>query len=190
MELYLPWAQNKQTYQYIKEYRNLNDNDLAITPPHFTPLTQHPPTHTHTKILRHASASALPKMESCKITVSEVIYLNLARAQLRNGCLDPAKINEISETSKQRKWRSREWLVVSVWDLFSWTLTESKVSQFQSPRAGVVEWVAWVGRQPAFLSDNQLEDSDNLFRLKHGMADTLIHFAKMTVEKAAHCYQE
>ena len=40
-----------------------------------------------------------------------------------------------------------------------------------------------MGRQSAFLSDNQLEDSDNLFRLNPGMAETsLIHFAKAIAE--------
>lgn len=42
-----------------------------------------------------------------------------------------------------------------------------------------------MNRQPAFLSDNQLEDSDNLFRLKPGKADTsLICFAKVTEENS------
>lgn len=135
MELCLPWAQNKQTYQEIKEYRKLNDIDLA-TPPH--------PTHTHMNILRHTSA--LLKMESCKIMISEGIYPNLARAKLRNGCLDPTKISEISETSKQRQWRARG-------DLLS--LSEiTLVELWQSPRTpdfkaqgqgSVVKWHGWAG---------------------------------------------
>jgi hypothetical protein len=40
-----------------------------------------------------------------------------------------------------------------------------------------------VGKQYAFLCDNQLEDSDNPFRLNPGLADnSLIHFAKATAE--------
>lgn len=40
-----------------------------------------------------------------------------------------------------------------------------------------------MGRQSAFLSDNQPDDSDTQFRLKPEMADTsLTHFAKTTEE--------
>lgn len=100
---------------------------------------------------------------------------------------------EISEANKQREQKIRGWFGASE-SLFSCTVTKSEVPWFQSPRAMFCHWVASrcsVGRRSAFLSNNELEDSDNVLRLKPGMAETsLIHFAKTTAENSSTLWLE
>lgn len=141
-------------------------------------------------VVKHTSA--LSKMERCKITVSEDIYLKLGKSTVPQewmlGVRNHRKYWNISEASKQSEQRTRGWFVVSVWESVQPFSVEFKVPWFQSPSAIFYHWVAprcSVSTQSAFLPDNQQEDSDNLFRLKPGMANTcLIRFAKVTEESS------
>lgn len=142
-------------------------------------------------------------MGSCKITVSKHVFLSLARVQShRNRCLvseiqDSTESNRKSQGQiKQRDQNTRTpgGVICCLWGAVQCTLTECEVPWFQSPRAMFCHWVvSWclVGRQSAFLNDNQLEDSDCLFRLKPGMAETsLIHLAKATAENSSTLWLE